>query len=155
MNKRDVAERLLAEGTIFVRLNPRGAHVVVPPWFKHQDDLALSFGLNMPIPIPDLRVDQDGIFGTLRFSGTSYVCFVPWSAVFCITGDSGRGMVWFEDMPPSVAALVEKEVARTKAPLRSVPNCGTRRGPPRRGHLRLVGGGSDERGGSGTYPTAS
>lgn len=156
MNKQLTAELLIREGVISVHLNPRNPHVVVPPWLKHQDHLVLSVGENMPIPIPDLRVDKAGIFGTLDFSRTPYVCFIPWSAVFGIVGESGRGMVWEESAPPGVLRqdkAASEKLRSTKPTLRSVPNCGSPKGPPRRGHLSLVGS-PKKRSGSGTYPSA-
>src|ERR1700754_2160180 len=109
--KRDVANQLLRKGSLFIHLDPRVADVVVPPWLRHQAQLVLQVGLDMPIPIPDLRVDADGIFGTLSFSRTPFACNVPWNAIFALVGDNDRGMVWDEDFPEEVA----REVATSKA----------------------------------------
>jgi hypothetical protein len=68
----------------------------------------------MPIPIPDLRVDENGIFGTLSFSRTPFACNVPWNAIFALVGDEGRGMVWPESMPAEIVAEVERETQRAK-----------------------------------------
>jgi hypothetical protein len=76
--------------------------------------LVLQVGLDMPIPIPDLRVDEAGIFGTLSFSRTPFACNVPWNAVFALVGDEGRGMVWPESMPAEIVAEVERETQRAK-----------------------------------------
>ncbi|HEY5243724.1 MAG TPA: hypothetical protein VIJ22_19725, partial [Polyangiaceae bacterium] len=57
--KKEVALALLERSNdrgIFVHLDPRQATVVVPPWFKKQPQLVLQIGLNMPVPIPDLRL---------------------------------------------------------------------------------------------------
>jgi hypothetical protein len=112
--KRDVAKMLLRKGSLFVHLDPRASDVFVPPWLRHQAQLVLQVGFDMPIPIPDLRVDDEGVFGTLSFSRNPFTCSVPWHAVFALVGDEGRGMVWPESMPPEIAAEVEREAMRGK-----------------------------------------
>jgi hypothetical protein len=115
-NKKDVARALLLKGTVFVHLDPRSDSVAVPAWLKRQPQLVLQVGLDMPVPIPDLRVDDSGVIGTLSFSRTSFTCVVPWDAVFAVVGDDGRGMVWPASMPPEIAAEVEREAQRGRAP---------------------------------------
>jgi hypothetical protein len=110
--KRDVANQLLRKGSLFIHLDPRMQDVVVPPWLRHQAQLVLQVGLDMPIPIPDLRVDENGIFGTLSFSRTPFSCNMPWNAIFALVGDEGRGMVWPESMPSEIVAEVEAENKR-------------------------------------------
>jgi len=112
--KRDVAKMLLRKGSLFVHLDPRASDVFVPPWLRHQAQLVLQVGFDMPIPIHDLRVDDDGVFGTLSFSRNPFTCAVPWHAVFALVGDEGRGMVWPESMPAEIAAEVEREAMRSK-----------------------------------------
>jgi stringent starvation protein B len=114
-NKKDVARALLLKGSVFVHLDPRGDGVVVPPWLKQHAQLVLQVGLDMPVPIPDLRVDDSGVLGTLSFKGAAFTCMVPWDAVFAVVGDDGRGMVWPGSMPPELAAEVERETQRTRS----------------------------------------
>lgn len=114
-NKHDVATHLLERGSIFVHLDPRCATVKCPPWLKHQPQLVLQLGLNFPIPIPDLRIDEEGIFGTLSFKRCAYECFTPWDPVFVIVGDSGRGQIWHASMPIEVAAEMKSAQAASKA----------------------------------------
>jgi hypothetical protein len=83
-------------------LDPRAARVVVPPWFKKQPQLVLQIGLNMPVPIPDLRLDDEGMSCTLSFNRAPFYCVVPWPSVYAMVGDDGRGMVWPDDVPPEV-----------------------------------------------------
>jgi stringent starvation protein B len=103
--KKEVALALLERSNdrgIFVHLDPRQAAVVVPPWFKKQPQLVLQIGLNMPVPIPDLRLDDDGMSCTLSFNRSPFFCAVPWVAVFAMVGEDGRGMVWPDDVPVEV-----------------------------------------------------
>lgn len=112
--KQDVANQLLRKGSLFIHLDPRITDVVVPPWLRHQAQLVLQVGLDMPIPIPDLTVNEDGVLGTLSFSRTPFLCHIPWNAVFALVGDEGRGMVYPESMPPEIVAEVEREAARSR-----------------------------------------
>jgi len=101
--KKEVALALLERSSIFVHLDPRQQAVVVPPWFKKQPQLVLQIGLNMPVPIPDLRLDEEGMSCTLSFNRAPFFCVVPWGSVFAMVGEDGRGMVWPEDVPAEVA----------------------------------------------------
>jgi stringent starvation protein B len=99
----------LLRGSVFVHLDPRRPGVLVPARLRSQAQVVLQVGLDMPVPIPDLRIDEDGVFGTLSFKGVPFACFVPWAAVFALVGEDAKGMVWHSDMPPEIAAEVERE----------------------------------------------
>jgi stringent starvation protein B len=101
--KKEVALALLERSSVYVHLDPRQNAVVVPPWFKKQAQLVLQIGLNMPMPIPDLRLDDDGMSCTLSFNRAPFFCVVPWGSVFAMVGEDGRGMVWPDDVPAEVA----------------------------------------------------
>jgi stringent starvation protein B len=122
--KKDVALALLEQATVLVHLDPRGEQVRVPAWFKRQPQLVLQIGLNMPKPIPDLNVDDDGISCTLSFSNTPHYCHLPWAAVYALIGASGRGMVWPDDVPKEVAGqyvvTTPKEESKPRTALRAV-----------------------------------
>jgi stringent starvation protein B len=122
--KKDVALALLEQATVLVHLDPRAAQVQVPEWFKRQPQLVLQIGLNMPKPIPDLNVDDEGISCTLSFSNSPHYCFLPWAAVYALIGASGRGMVWPEDVPKEVAGqyvvTAPKEETKPRPALRTV-----------------------------------
>lgn len=113
--KKDVALALLEQATVYVHLDPRGEAVRVPPQFKRQPQLVLQVGLNMPVPITDLHVDDDGVACTLSFNRTPHYCVIPWTSVFALVGENGRGMVWPDDVPPEVAAEAEKQAKQQKA----------------------------------------
>lgn len=113
--KCDVANKLLSKGSLLIHLDPRVNDVVVPPWMRHQAKLVLQVGLDMPIPILDLRVDENGIFGTLSFSRTPFACNVPWNAIFALVGDEGRGMVWPESMPDEILKEMDGDATVLKS----------------------------------------
>jgi stringent starvation protein B len=119
--KKDVALALLESSTLFMHLDPRHDEVKVPPWFKRQPQLVLQVGLNMPVPIPDLNVDDDGVSCTLSFNRTPFFCYVPWTAIYALVGDDHRGMVWPDDVPPEVTAQVQPQAeAKPRPQLRAL-----------------------------------
>jgi stringent starvation protein B len=114
--KIEVVRALLEGGrSVFVHLDPRAIGVVVPAWFKHQAQLVLQVGFNMPIPIRDLRVDDDGMSCTLSFNRSPFFCIIPWTSVYATVGDDGRGMVWPDDVPPEVALQARQREASPTA----------------------------------------
>jgi stringent starvation protein B len=109
--KKEVALALLERTSVFVHLDPRAVAVVVPAGFKKQAQLVLQVGLNMPVPIRDLHLDDEGMTCTLSFNRTPFFCVVPWSSVYAVVGcDDGRGMIWPEDVPPEVAQAQARSV---------------------------------------------
>jgi hypothetical protein len=70
--------------------------VVPAPVVPVQGDVqVLSYGLDMPVPIPDLTVTDAGISATLSFSRESHATFVPWESVVGILGfgESSKSVV--------------------------------------------------------------
>jgi len=102
--KKDVMLALLERSSVFIHLDPRREDVRVPAWFKKQPQLVLQVGLNMAVRIPDLDVGDDAVSCTLSFSRTPFFCYMPWSSVFALVSDDGKGMLWPNDIPPEVAA---------------------------------------------------
>lgn len=119
--KKDVAIALLEQATVYVHIDPRPAEVHVPPWFKRQPQLVLQIGLNMPVPIPDLDVSDHGLSCTLSFNRSPFHCRIPWASVFALVGESGRGMVWPDDVPPEVAAQAQKQAKPQLAAVAAPP----------------------------------
>ena len=124
--KKDVALALLERASVFVHLDPRGAGVVVPVQFKKQPRLVLQIGLNMAVPIPDLRLDDQGLSCTLSFNRSLFHC-VPWSGIFALVGEDGRGMVWPDDVPQEIAREMspQKDDGKTDAAGAPIPQGGT------------------------------
>lgn len=115
--KKDVALALLERSNVDIHLDPRAKGVVVPPQFRKEPRLILKIGLNMPVPIPDLRVDDESMSCTLSFSRTPFYCVVPWPSVFAIVGEDGRGMVWPDDVPQELAVRLVDEGKKPAPPV--------------------------------------
>ena len=130
-SKKDVALSLLEVSSVYVHLDPRRPGVSVPKNFLKQPQLILQMGLNMVIPIPDLVVDDEGISCTLSFSRVPFWCRMPWTAIYALVAEDGRGgMIWPDDVPPELAVPAERAEdprARTRKPrpkpaLQAVPS---------------------------------
>lgn len=119
---------LIQRSSVYIHLDPRKEGVRVPPWFRNQPQLVLQVGLNMPIPIRDLGIEDDAVSCTLSFSRSPHFCYVPWSAVYALMGEDGKGMVWPDDIPPEVAAQQAEQARkeRAKERLKATPQGGGR-----------------------------
>ena len=125
--KKEVVLKLLEETDVMVHLDPRHVDVCVPKWFKKQPQLVLQIGLNLPVPIPDLEVDDEALTCTLSFNRTPFFCFLPWDSIYALVGGDGRGMVWPDDVPAEVAAQLAGAMGNVEKPrphLRAVPASG-------------------------------
>jgi stringent starvation protein B len=104
-SKRHAFLALLREGWTSLHLDARRPGVVVPANLKREPHLVLQYGHDLPIPIPDLEIDDYGVRATLSFSRTAHVTVVPWSAVYVVACDDGRGVLYTEDVPNDVAVI--------------------------------------------------
>lgn len=50
-------------------------------WKARKSVIHLEYGLDMPIPISDLVVNNEGVAATLSFSREPFKTYVPWHAV--------------------------------------------------------------------------
>lgn len=114
--KRHVARELLVKGSVMVHLDPRRDGVAVPLWLRKQPQLVLQIGLDLPVPIPNLLVDDAGVEATLSFNRTPFFCRVPWDAVFALVGEDGQGLVWPDSFPTEIRHEVEREAGKRPAP---------------------------------------
>jgi stringent starvation protein B len=127
---------LLKEGWTSLHLDARRPGVIVPEGFRGDAHLVLQYGHDLPIPIPDLDVDDYGVRATLSFSRMPQLTMIPWSAVYAVVSTDGRGVLYEEDVPgdvsvmatpdaaeaaPEELAAVEATMQRAARPLRSIP----------------------------------
>ena len=120
LDKRSVMQALLMQASsVFVHLDPRHAAAAVPPQFRSSPLLVLEIGMNMVRPIPDLRLEEDGINATLSFGGRPFQCWLPWDAIFALVTPEKKAMVWQNDVPQE---LVDKQPGlRTPSKPRAKP----------------------------------
>lgn len=105
--KQDAFRALMREGWTSLHFDARCPGVEVPDHLRGEPHLVLQYGHDLPIPITDLGISEDGVRATLSFSRTPHATFVPWAAVYIITGDDGQGFLYREDVPPEVAVLFQ------------------------------------------------
>src|SRR4051812_14931527 len=103
--KQEAFLALLAEGWTSLHLDARREGVVVPAHLKGEPHLVLQYGHDLPIPIPDLHVDEYGVSATLSFEWTPRATVVPRSAVYVVTAADGRGVLYQEDIPSDVSVI--------------------------------------------------
>jgi stringent starvation protein B len=137
-SKQEAFLALLKEGWTSLHLDARRPGVVVPAHLKNEAHLVLQYGHDLPIPIPDLVIDDDGVTATLSFSRTPYRTVVPWSAVYVVASDDGRGVLYHEDIPRDVSVIAARGEGDLAAAIAdSAP-------PERARALRAVPLGSDD-----------
>jgi stringent starvation protein B len=102
-SKREAFAAFLRDGWVSLHIDARRAGVVVPTAFAAEPHLVLQYGRNMPIPIPDLDVGEEGVTATLSFSRAPHRTHIPWSAVYVVACTDGRGILYYEDVPQEVS----------------------------------------------------
>jgi hypothetical protein len=111
-------EQALTLGEVAVRFLPGMPGIEIPDFLDPQSVQAFVYGLNQPIPIPDLTLTAEGIRGTLSIGRRPYMTFVPWTAVVAM-GGVDFGIVFPVAEAQLAAELASKEEAAETAP--SVP----------------------------------
>jgi stringent starvation protein B len=104
-SKQDAFLALLREDWTSLHLDARRPGVIVPAQLRNDAHLVLQYGHDLPIPIPDLVVDDYGVHATLSFSRTPHPTVVPWSAVYIVACADGRGVLYHEDVPEDVSIV--------------------------------------------------
>jgi stringent starvation protein B len=115
-SKKDAFLALLHAGWASLHLDARCAGVVIPAPFASQGHLVLQYGRNMPIPISDLEVTEEGISATLSFSRVPHRTYVPWTAVYAISCTNGCGVLYREDVPDDVTVAMPMEAGLVGLP---------------------------------------
>jgi stringent starvation protein B len=107
-SKQDAFLALLREGWTSLHLDARRPGVIVPAHLRGEAHLVLQYGHDLPISIPDLEVDDYGVRATLSFSRAPNLTVVPWSAVYVVACDDGRGVLYQEDVPEDVSIVAAR-----------------------------------------------
>ena len=91
---------------IYVVVDATSDEVVVPNFLKGDPALRLVLNLRMPQPI---HIRDDALESDFSFSGQVYTCRIPmdriWAA-YLPEGDMEHGIVWEEDVPETIRAVV-------------------------------------------------
>jgi len=133
MHKKQVFEQMLQRQPIVcVYINPRVPGIELPDnLLQNVHPISLEYGMDLPIPIRDFRIEENGVYAVLSFGGAPHHTFVPWDAVFGITDRNfQQGKIWGEEIPPMVEQRAVAQQQRTA----DRPHVAS----ARRAHLRLV-----------------
>ena len=89
-----------AEDFVLIVVDPRVGGVKLPEnLLKAGQPVGINIGWRMAIPVPDLRIDDDGIVGTLSFKRSPFLCAFPWPSVIQVTAGDEH-IVWVVKAPP-------------------------------------------------------
>lgn len=131
--KRRVLEQLLDEGMVMVHLDARRDGVDVPEHLRSDPALALNLSHRFHLDVFD--IGSDAVEASLSFQGRTYLCRLPWTAIFALTSHvTGRSIVFPTSVPPELRpTLLAAIEAHRDEPSDPPPE------PPRgRPKLRLV-----------------
>jgi hypothetical protein len=118
LEKINIAKSMLESHGFFVIFSTNNKHglLEMPNRLFKKKNLMFQIGKNLAVPIPDLKIDTMGIFGTLIFNGAGYTCFVPWENVYSLVLDDGTGhnaCYWPCSDPESSKVVVDKPSSST------------------------------------------
>lgn len=103
--------KLLEDGDVMIKLDAREHNVIVPKNFKTNPELYLLIGLNLAIPIHDLKIDESGISGIFSFNRKPETVSIPMDAiseVWSTVTSLGFKFKKPSEQPPSID-IVEKK----------------------------------------------
>lgn len=83
MNKLPIFEWFFALGDVLVTVNTRSEGVDIPKTLDQQEMVDFIFGEN---PTPKVEADEYGVSAPMRFSGSLYPCYFPWSSIVQMSG---------------------------------------------------------------------
>lgn len=151
-DKRKTVEEGLEQGIVMLHIDSRRDEVDVPGHLLGDRRLLLNiaWGFNLP----ELTVDDDGVYAVLSFGGVNHGCRLPWSAIYAMTLPEANqsGVLWPASMPEEglLAAPQLRELDRVLlGPMpdeddtpEDPPDDEPEPEPPKRdrSHLRLVKG---------------
>ena len=93
--KKQIFEHYLPTNVLVYIADLNACRGIPPEVFTPGQLLALDYGLSMPNPISNFKVDDDGIYATLSFNQTPTATFVPWFAVVSIFNTATQfGCCW-------------------------------------------------------------
>lgn len=129
-DRQTVLEHMLAEHRVVTLVVSNTHSTGIPEGFKGDGVTRLDVGLDLPVPIRDLRIDEDGLSGGFSFGGRQYPVWVVWDALIAVYVDSrfdAQGRCYSISWPTTVRIGEEEE-----------PEPPKKRPSARRGHLKAV-----------------
>lgn len=106
--RRELFDHFLANGDVFVHLDPRRDGVEVPMRLKEKHEVVLQFGLDLPVPIMEMKSTPEHLEAILSFKGVPSRVRIPWHAVFAFVNAAGGGCVFEESVPQEMRDGVDE-----------------------------------------------
>ncbi len=121
-DKHDKLTGALAGFPVLVMIDPRRELVSVPEMHRGKSTLTLRLGYNLTPAITDLAFTADGFSATLSFGRASYLCAVPWEAVFAFQTEKRELLaLWPSSIPEDLHAATPPAPEPKRRHLSSVP----------------------------------
>lgn len=113
LSKKEVFDFLIELGDVFVHFNGTKTKWV-PLHLQDREHVVFQFGLDMPVPIPDITTTDKSLSGTLSFSGKPFLCEVPWDAIYAMTckdpdGNTIHDCVYYDEIPLNVRTTMKSK----------------------------------------------
>jgi len=121
MNKLAIFESFYSAGDVLVTLNTNTDGLDIPSNLRSQEIVDFILGQT---PTPKLTADDHGVSTPMRFSGSLYNCYFPWSAIVQMSGQD------------AVIQFRNPDLSKTSQPAKKVPQESSVGG--KRANLRLV-----------------
>lgn len=106
MDKYNFFLELIDNGVVAVNVNTKHSDIDLPEVLK--GDVVAKINWSKKFQIKDFVYDDQGVQGSLSYSGKPYLTKVPWRAVWAMTSaDGSKKKEWMEDYPIPVETKSE------------------------------------------------
>ena len=106
--------------SVFVNLDRGAPGVVLPDGLPPGPQIVLELVYDMPLPIPNLRLEDDAIRATLSFGRTPFEVTIPWGALLDVAPFDNRLHIKFAP-PEAPEEVAETTPAAAAAPAEAPP----------------------------------
>lgn len=97
---------LLEHGSVITAFNADYDGVNMPSHFT--GDIALRWGYDLSPPIPDLKISDYAVEGTLQFNGIPYRVTIPWGAIFAMRAEgTDHSITWSREVEVEIGVEAE------------------------------------------------
>lgn len=119
--KQTIVEQLLKKENFFlIVVDPTDEKVQLPKHLKEKKQpVGVHIGLHMAISIPDLKIDEYGVQGTLSFDRTPFYCIFPWTSLLQISVGEEH-LIWLCPQTNDKINSTKESSQKRRPPLRLV-----------------------------------